>query len=52
MGVLGKVEGMVGAHERGLEVAQQRIDGLELGQLGAGLAAAGDASCASRWLTT
>ncbi len=42
MGVLGEVEGVVGALECGLEVAQQRVDGLELWQLGAGLAAACD----------
>ena len=39
MGVLGEVEGVVGAAERALEVAQKSVDRLELGQLGTGLAA-------------
>ena len=42
MGLLAKVEGVVGDLKRGLEVAQQRIDGLELRQLGAALATAGN----------
>ena len=42
MGVLGKVEGVIGAAERALEVAQEGVDRLELGQLRARLAAAGD----------
>ncbi|EWS52458.1 hypothetical protein X551_04758 [Methylibium sp. T29] len=42
MGVLGEVEGVVSTAERALEVAQEGVDRLELRQLGAGLAAAGD----------
>lgn len=40
--VLGEVEGVVRAADGGLEVAQQRVDGLELRQLHAGLSAARD----------
>ncbi len=36
MGVLGEVEGVVGAAERALEVAQVRVDRLELRQRRAG----------------
>ena len=42
MGVLGKVEGVIRATQGTLEVAQVRVDRLELRQLGAGLAATGD----------
>ena len=42
MSVFGEVEGVIRAADGGLEVAQQRVDGLELRQLHAGLAAAGD----------
>lgn len=42
VGVLGKTEGMVGPADRGLQVAQQRVDGLELRQLHARPATAGD----------
>lgn len=42
MGVLGKVEGVIRAAQRALEVAQEGVDRLELRQLLAGLAAAGD----------
>ena len=40
--VLGEVEGVVGAPDGGFQVAQQRVDGLELRQLHAGLATASD----------
>ena len=42
MGVLGEVEGVIGAAQRALEVAEQGVDRLELRQLDARLAAAGD----------
>lgn len=42
MGVLGKVEGMVGAGYGALEVAQEDIDRVKLRQPGARIAAAGD----------
>ena len=42
MRVLGKVERMICAAERSLEVTQESIDRAELRQFGAGLAAAGD----------
>jgi len=42
MGVLGEVDGVIGATERALEVAQEGIDRLELRQLRAGLTIAGD----------
>lgn len=41
MRVLGKVEGVTGAAQRSLEVAQEAIDRVELRQFSAGLAAAG-----------
>ena len=44
MRVLGEIEGVVGPCQGGLEVAQQRVDGPELWQLGAGRTAAGDAA--------
>jgi hypothetical protein len=37
MGVLGELEGVVGAGEPGLEIAQYRVDRLELRQLEAAL---------------
>ena len=60
MGVLGGVERVIGASQGALEVAKDRIDGLELGQLDAGRSAAGDGSidpgrpadaavCGRRW---
>ena len=39
--VLGEVEGVIRAAQGALEVAQEGVDGLELGQLGTGLAATG-----------
>jgi hypothetical protein len=42
MGVLGEIEGVIGTAQGALEVAQEGVDRLELRQLGAGLAAAGD----------
>src|SRR6516162_2079728 len=42
MGVLGEVEGVVSTAERALEVAQEGVDRLELGQFRAALAASGD----------
>src|SRR5688572_32653088 len=42
VGVLGKVEGMIGTADGCLQVAQQRVHGLELRQLGDVPPAAGD----------
>ena len=42
MRVLAEAEGVVGAGQRRLDVAQRRVDGQERGMLCAGRAAAGD----------
>ena len=42
MSVLGKAEGVIRAGQCSLQIAQNRVDGLELGQFDAGGSAAGD----------